>query len=1237
MKFKNIVSFYCNSFFVIIFLTTLFYIRPVFSQTTEDSEGVGTVISVSTNQPCGKSSGSQVTSGTGETSKMSCNRATILQLGLGPGTSTTQASSVNFDFLAFPDSTDSGSTSFTGSGNTANSIGEGCSGNNLGSDKCKTLLSTAGGEILNVNMEVSQVIANYKLAFSGITIPFSYMFHTCPTQSTTAKASWNSCGQCPAPNPLNVEFGSAWFFSDNTNGETYWTQNTLKATALSCPNSELSNLITEKDPSGDTGPIGLVLDRCGPKYQNNIVFPRFINGTLGCGGTLDGYDPTSACSMKIDETCKNPIEGGKPTKNVCPGGPLMILNQRISKIYKFCCQSGNCAGTDDARCPLDSGLIYGSSRCLMSGLNAKIARDHWGEGGFIQKVKDGFGLIEGNLWDINNPFNAQSDTQRFIYACQDAAGGNNLDSGITRPGGTYYTTDETETVTVNEFPIDLDTMTDEKTCGCFLTGRFFKDICAKRQTDLSSECRCFKTFVCNKCDTFWKWQTRYTNYPLFYDQLHCTPELPNPNLLDASAASRWGSCIVSAGSKNADLFPNTRQGAILPGGCYVGMKPEGAFDGRGKRYRLLLNPDGMKKNKDGDCKSSKNQEEFPELPPRNCACNSEWYDTVIPLEPTCSVYTISSTAEPIFNVTAVITSTDKKGVTKTYSLSVGTVSLVNGTQTISLKETDISDDKSIQITLKGVDYPKGSVTQLLRGYIVVCGDMPTFKDNAKPRKEMRMAHSTKNPAAFKNPWKILDDIDPGIRSGPGSSFRYPLPSTLQQMQEAGAIDKAVFNQLGLKMASKADFDSRTFEGDGGESYAWWYYVPPKFQNQYGTGCGQNGFLSYGHYDSSSSNHICTNRAGTCVPGYDLRDIETNKTTAQLNPPTKQPCFIARQFVEAELKGKEFKNEKGQFNIPEFIPSFWNPAQPNVWVDGFNLLTDVKSDGTPYYTSNNARIRVSVSVAGTLLGETVSFSGGHLSYTNGEQAPVENQPLGDCKVSISSLKGSASVVAYNDGSQYASSYSISVECENGVAEGAPNQFETSSGTFQLSPGGSTTVPIPIVVTNISSIINKSSFLCNTFLTIPGTLGGGILSTLPIKCVATDSKGFGIGGLVFGNGPGSDDSNKFNPDNPNSQTPFCEGWGKGFCDAANWVGGVFGFVDTLAVFLALILLFMISIAVFCLLAYKLDDQSKAVEIKMKIEKATKNRKLQELTEKLRIENEMRRTEKKKSKKASKKGRK
>lgn len=1158
----------------------------------------GSIISVSTNQPCQQLATSQNTPQQGNTERMACNTATILELGVSPGIFADETGTASFSFLAFPDGSSQSPETFSASSCTSG-----------GGETCKHTLNN-DESIMTIDISISPMIARYQLSDTGITIPFSYLYHTCLSQSATKKAEWNSCGQCPAPQPNDIAMSSNWFYANNGDGSIYWTQTSLQATAFACPDSEYSQQLLGRDPTKGSG-LGLVVDRCGPKFESNIVFPRWINGTLGCGGALDEYDAENPCTMNIINTCTQPLESGKATKNVCPGGPLQNYEQRNNNIYRTCCQSGNCAGTDDALCPLHSGLVYGSSRCVMSGLNAKIAREYWADGdNFIALVKDSTTSADhgsygdGNKWDINDPGNAQSQTQKFMYACQDCAGSDNLKYGVIREPGTYYTTDQNKDVTVHKFEVDLDTMTDPKTCGCFLVSRFFNDRCASIKTDDcntvgGSPCQ-VSDDKCRVCQGYQSLGMRYTNYPVFVDQKQCTPELASTDLLDASAQSRWASCIVSAGSKRADMYAPSQYDQDDKE-CWYAMNPVD-HSNIGKRFRLFLNSDGARfDDTDGCVTDSEDVDDgknpiIPEEPPRNCACNAAFYDTIIPVGPTCTVYSIATLADPIYNVTATVKTVSRTNQTESeYTLEVGTLSKNSeGVPQITLKDIDVSSDQLVQLKLEGVDYPRGSVIQDLDGYIVVCGDTPIFKEQQRPRQEMRMAHTEKNPAAFLNPWKLLNDIkDSTTRKGPDSSYRYPLPSTLEQMQAAGVIDDAIYNQLGLKIDSYNDFETRSFSGDGGQSYAWWYYVPPEQMAQYGKQCNQNGFVSYGHYDIGSSTQICANRAGTCVPGYDLRhSTYENKTDAQRDPPTKQPCFIARTFVEAELSGTGYKTSSGKIKIPENMPPFWRPDQPNIWIDKLNMLTDTKVDGTPYYNSQNALVRLTLSVAGTLIGESVSFSSGHLEYTNGLSEPVTNQPLSDCVISGSTLMGTAKLLAYNDGDQLSSSYSIDFSCADGVAsQQSDNTFVTSSsGTFQLTPGQSAVVPIPVIVNNVSLVDDANRFTCEAFLRIGGISSeSGILSSLPVECVLTQNDGGTIGKIVDGTGPGSDDSDQNDPGDPDqSQNTFCStpviGW---LCTPLGWIGDVEGYVETFAIYVGVVIFFFIVLIITCCFTQKIED--------------------------------------------------
>jgi len=346
-----------------------------------------------------------------------------------------------------------------------------------------------------------------------------------------------------------------------------------------------------------------------------------------------------------------------------------------------------------------------------------------------------------------------------------------------------------------------------------------------------------------------------------------------------------------------------------------------------------------------------------------------------------------------------------------------------------------------------------------------------------------------------------------------------------------------------------------------------------------------------------------------VPGYDLNDITADSfTQAQLKPNVKQPCFIARQFVDAELSGKP--KDGNNIEIPQFVPPGWDPTSPNYWVNGNSLFADNTVGGAIYSSSNQIRVRLTVSVAGTLIGESVSFSSGHITYSNGKTDP-ELQPVGDCVVSLSSLKGTVNVIAYNDGSELSSAYSISVDCEDNM--GKSQNENQDFGTFQLAPSQS--APVSIAIETPDNItLTSSTFKCSVSLTIPGTFGAdrGVLSSLPIQCTLMETINKGEGGIVFGNDAGSGNSNSYDPSNPNGDKDDpCESLLIApFCLVTGWFGDIGGFIEYVEIWVAIIITFVVILMLFCCVSYRIDDMVAKLDYEAGMRRAVVRREVQKV---------------------------
>jgi hypothetical protein len=520
----------------------------------------------------------------------------------------------------------------------------------------------------------------------------------------------------------------------------------------------------------------------------------------------------------------------------------------------------------------------------------------------------------------------------------------------------------------------------------------------------------------------------------------------------------------------------------------------------------------------------------------SCGCASQWYDTVIPVGPLCDVYEISNPAVPMFNVTVVLT--NSTGAQQT--LVVGTAA--NET-TDGFVPFALSSDGSFRIDLTNIDQPRGQTMPIQPGFIVVCGNR---LDNTQPARQDFIGSS--DALGLVNPFTQMNNQVPQTGSSTG---RMPLPSTYLQFQETGVIPDII-------------------KTSPGNVPAWWYFVPPEKTIQYGDRCNQNGWLNYGTYDYSSATEMCAGRQGTCVPGYDLRGGTSQSQEDPIRFPTvNTPCNVARQFVNFETggganmaQGKPLNSPTSSgstvIDVPDFLPIGWDPFNPNFWVHRDGLFSDTKN-GNPAYVSGDVFVRLSLAIAGILVSDSVSVSGGYLEYIDGTRPPAEDPlnaqytPLGSCVLSLTSFSGKLSVKIVNSGS-LPGTYSLTANCTNSAT------VDTAPTNVAVSAGAASEFSLGILIEGTLD----SSPECVVSL-LPADLDTYPLSSIPVLCSLTENIQMGVGGYVTSQGVGNVTQNQADPNPPVSAA----------CRAFPWACDPIGGFNPSGKFLTVVVFFGIMV--------------------------------------------------------------
>jgi hypothetical protein len=205
--------------------------------------------------------------------------------------------------------------------------------------------------------------------------------------------------------------------------------------------------------------------------------------------------------------------------------------------------------------------------------------------------------------------------------------------------------------------------------------------------------------------------------------------------------------------------------------------------------------------------------------------------------------------------------------------------------------------------------------------------------------------------------------------------------------------------------------------------------------------------------------MCENPAGTCVPGYDVRNYNAKRydinATSNLDgfpakfPTTKTPLFVARQFVDFEIENGD---------LPQNLPPGWNAISQGYWLDSGYLYSNLN-----FFSNGNIFVRTKLAIAGQLIAQSTSYSGGQFCYPfksadqkqyicGAASEDINNQPEGACSVYVNSGDGTLFTVVHNTGNNVGT-YTILGNCTNG---GSLN----GAFDFSVPPNAYITVNLPL---------------------------------------------------------------------------------------------------------------------------------------------------------------------------------
>lgn len=1118
----------------------------------------GRIDAIFTDQPCLRQSADN-----SPTKNMDCNKATTVAFNVVPTQSDT-TNSVTFQFASLPDTDNTGSTTFQGSGDQTHNCDS--------SQSSKQCLTSIGGDLLNIDIFVSKITARWTLEETGITIPFAYYYNTSTTPFANYRAGMDQCKVTghqlegvPAssgvlafknPDDNTANDGVTQKFSElfGATGKTIddvFAQYIMGAEPFSqayrgwvSDQSAWTEVQTSSNRASDVTGI----DEIWP----DDIYRRWIYGLLGAGGTVESGkevpDKTTDCPDQdafSTCTCVNPIDSTattRPTQAVCPGGPVQggYGARNGENIESLSCWSGNCAGNQEAKCVFELGFTHGSTRCLGSRETAAKADTdgcphHCEDKRFTRQSScdnhDQFSDYEctcAGLCDTNEKkcrgivYDELTlellEREDFCYCTMRrslcATATENTDYRVSGDGfrSHFYPA-------VNQLYFQAKGITDPSDID-------FWTSTSVRKTRLANQYNTLK--MCSVNDGPW------INFDSSNDPFQEDPndEQPWRKMVDNQLV-----CC------NSEVFGDPQSDLGQFGGALCGKLDLPNIGGLEPTEINCLKP------RLGDS-------------PCDCACQSAWTDVVVPVNPLCTVYRIRDPAEAMYNVTVRVTPSD--GSAREFA-TVGTSTFINGE--VGAVISNVTDNGRVGVRVGSLKFPRGNSAPRLGGYIVICGDRKqVINDDVVDQTTQRIDR-------FVGSASVLGTDNP-FRAAAGSSGmdvkrRAPLPSTYEQLEDIGALKDIARSFLG-KGTQRSD--GTTYKGQP----SWWYYVPPERMRNYGQGCNQIGWNNYGAYDPPSAAAMCSGRTGSCVPGYDFSGT-ANITEAMIRPPVQVPAFVARTFVEYEMKSGSGDDDN---EIPVHLPPNTNAGVLNYWVDGNYLYSDSDAKGEPVFASGSVEIPIELSVAGTLLQDATSLSGGKLEYPDGNEAPSRapsdptNTPLGACQIGLANSRGGLNVRIVNTGKS-AASYSVRLNCTNTIVQ------DGSTDNIGVEPGSTgVLVGVRLIVSSLADI--NTGPTCEVSL-LASDIESAVLDTLPYNCYVVNNVNYGAGGVVTGNPP---PVNLGEPPHGGGGGGGSEGGGGGFWDIDfpvislwgllkapwNWIVTIITYIG---IFAAVILFFLLLI--------------------------------------------------------------
>ena len=975
---------------------------------------VGNVISVSTNQPCLDIDASLINT---TSNQFKCSTATILQLGLSP-LSTNETSSTSFVFKALPQSTGTYQQNFDSSINEAISLCD-----QPGSSAC--IASIENELLFRLTFELQPIPVRYALKSIGLTVPSGYYFQTRP-YGINSEAPLEACGIDPYSDVTMQDEEKQWNYAKGTNSVVI---DKFKIDNSTFPSGVISTDIfakyllsafalqvpgaefaTTADCSNDNAP-----DTCTFNLTS-VIFGEITNQ----------FDAYSANSKEVVDSVFNRWLNGTlgcgqafAATDLYTGSDISTIN--FQKSYEQCTNPiGNSGSPTGKWNSWTTNVCPGNLLPNFRARNNNIYPSYCINGPCAGLEEPFCALIEGFQFGFSRCLMSKNAAIEYLLS----VGSNRCDAVYQTPFfGTDCTSDDTAPrsvwfdclkeaylANVPDFDPTLLSVFDQAVNS---------EICGAYLQLITGPDPPLSNCDVNDCS----------------DEYDATPTCPYPNIEHQAAHCDSGDnhvCINpgSTGKWTNAPFVNQLRQLIIPFQSYTG-------DGN---YQVGFC--GTSDITPGQTFSGISREISPTISTSPCSCSAAngWQDTVIPIGPLCTVYALENPGEPAYELTVTMESNDGS----VCSIKIGTAVGDEG-------ETILSGacNNTVLASILNVDRPRGNVLPTLNGYIVVCGDIPNDEVDGVTVEDF---YGGPDKSGRTNPYTayLNEDTIP---------YRTPLPSTMKDMFG----DECTKDSLGR--------------------CAWWYYVPYEELEQYGVNCNQNGFVNYGVFEPIPTTIMCENKPGTCVPGYDVRTynakrFDSNATTnldgyPEKWPTTKQPLYVARTFVDAELQ----KTGGNPINLP----LAWNQYQPNCWLNAGYLFCDSSNTGAPAFPDGSLFIRTEITVAGELLTESTSFAPGELCY-NPTSLPANgvinscnqdyNSQVGasSCTVFINGGGGSLKTIVHNTGIQ-TGTYTIIGNCTNGAT--IVSDFDFSVDTNQYA-----TVDIAMDFVNI----NGENPVCDVYLQI-----------------------------------------------------------------------------------------------------------------------------------------------------------